>query len=97
MNLPMEYTDGNDQAKEYLNSWYKIPMTDDKMFERNNYYEVNINLNRPGANQESVPEPIDQVYFGVQEWTDVTVGVGGDIRPDYLQLNTNHVDIYNKN
>lgn len=97
MNLPMEYTDGNDQTKEYLNSWYKIPMTDDKMFERNNYYEVNINLNRPGANQESVPEPIDQVYFGVQEWTDVTVGVGGDFRPDYLQLNTNHVDIYNKN
>ena len=97
MNLPLDYKVSDEETKVYLNSWYKIPMTDDKMFERNNYYEVNIDLNRPGANLESLPEPIEDVFFGVQEWTEVTVDVGGETRPDYLHLNTNHVDIYNKN
>ena len=97
MNLPMDHTDSNGETKVYLNSWYKIPMTDDMMFERNNYYEVNINLNRPGANLESLPELVDQIYFGVEEWTNVPVDVGGEIRPDYLHLNTHHVDIYNRN
>ena len=97
MNLPMDHIDSNGETKVYLNSWYKIPMTDDMMFERNNYYEVNINLNRPGANLESLPELVDQIYFGVEEWTDVPVDVGGEIRPDYLHLNTHHVDIYNRN
>ena len=97
MNLPMDYTDDNGDKKVYLNSWYKIPMTDDKMFDRNNYYEVNISLNRPGANLESLPELVDQVSFGVEEWTNVAIDVGGETRPDYLHLNTDHVDIYNEN
>ena len=81
----------------YHNSWYKIPMTDDKMFKRNNYYEVNITINRPGAIAESTPVDVEDVHYAVTDWTPVLVEVGGETRPDYLQLNTNHVDIYNKN
>lgn len=97
MNLPLNYTDDQGNVHVYHNSWYKIPMTDDKMFERNNYYEVNISLNRPGAIAESTPVDVEDVYYAVADWTPVTVNVGGETRPDYLQLNTNHVDIYNEN
>ena len=97
MNLPLNYTDDQGNVHVYHNSWYKIPMTDDKMFERNNYYEVNINLNRPGAVAETTPENVDNVYYAVEEWVPVMVNVGGETRPDYLQLNTDHVDIYNEN
>ena len=97
MNLPLKYTDDQGNVHVYHNSWYKIPMTDDKMFERNNYYEVNINLNRPGAVAETTPENVDNVYYAVEDWVPVSVNVGGETRPDYLQLNTDHVDIYNEN
>lgn len=97
MNLPLAYTDDNGTVHHYHNSWYKIPMTDDKKFERNNYYEVNINLNRPGAIAESTPVEINEIYYNVEDWTKVNVNVGGEIRPDYLQLSTDHVDIYNQN
>ena len=97
MNLPLNYTDDQGNVHVYHNSWYKIPMTDDKMFERNNYYEVNISLNRPGAIAETTPENVDNVYYAVDEWVPVMVNVGGETRPDYLQLNMDHVDIYNEN
>ena len=97
MNLPLNYTDEQGNVHVYHNSWYKIPMTDDKKFERNNYYEVNIILNRPGAIAESTPVDVKDVHYSVEEWTNVIVNVGGETRPDYLQLNTDHVDIYNEN
>ena len=97
MNLPLKYTDDQGNEHVYHNSWYKIPMTDDKMFKRNNYYEVSINLNRPGAIAESTPVDVEDVHYAVADWTPVMVNVGGETRPDYLQLNTDHVDIYNKN
>lgn len=97
MNLPMEYTDDLGNKHVYHNSWYKIPMTDDKMFERNNYYEVNIKLNRPGAVAESTPVDVEGIYYSVEDWVPVNVNVGGEKRPDYLQLSTDHVDIYNEN
>ena len=97
MNLPLKYTDDLGNEHIYHNSWYKIPMTDDKMFERNNYYEVNITINRPGAIAESTPVDVEDVYYTVADWVPVLVNVGGETRPNYLQLNTNHVDIYNEN
>ena len=97
MNLPLQYTDDFGNVHVYHNSWYKIPMTDDKKFERNNYYEVNITLNRPGAIAESTPVDVEDIHYAVADWTPVLVNVGGETRPDYLHLNTDYVDIYNQN
>lgn len=97
LNLPLTFTPKENESIDYHNSWYKIPMTDDQSFERNNYYEINISLNRPGAIEESTPEEINDITYSVEEWVEVTVNVDGENRPDYLQLNTSHVDIYNLN
>lgn len=96
MNLPMVYTSGESSVNHY-NSWYKIPMTDEKMFKRNNYYEVNITLNRPGATEESTPIELNDIYYAVEEWVEQDIYVGGDDKPRYLQLNVPHVDMYNIN
>ena len=46
---------------------------------------------------ESTPVDVEDVHYTVADWVPVVVNVGGEIRPNYLQLNTNHVDIYNQN
>lgn len=94
VNLPMIFTsDGT--STDYKNSWYKIPMTDEKMFRRNNYYEVNIDLNRPGAATETVPEELKDIYYSVTEWTVQDIFVGGDDRPKYLSVNKESMDMHN--
>ena len=94
VNLPMTFTsDGT--STDYKNSWYKIPMTDEKMFRRNNYYEVNIDLNRPGAATETVPEELKDIYYSVTEWTVQDIFVGGDDRPKYLSVNKESMDMHN--
>lgn len=102
VNLPLIYTPNKGEVTEgpsveCHNSWYKIHMTGEKVFRRNNYYEVNVTINRPGATSETEPQKIEGVYFEVEEWTPKTINVGGDDKPSYLQLNKNHVDMYNVN
>lgn len=95
MNLPMIYMKGKTGETEHKNSWYKIPMTDDQKFERNHYYQVDININRPGATSDSNPQELTDIYYAVEDWTSVNVGVGGEDRPTYLQLNTDLVEMHN--
>ena len=94
VNLPMTFT-SDGVSTDYHNSWYKIPMTDEKMFRRNNYYEVNIDLNRPGAATESVPEELKDIYYSVTEWTVQDIFVGGDDRPKYLSVNKESMEMHN--
>lgn len=94
MNLPLTYT-SDGVSTDYPNSWYKIQMTDNKMFERNKYYEVNINLNRPGAVSESVPIEFEHVYYSVIDWTEVPLSVGGDDKPIYLMVNEEEMEMRN--
>ena len=94
MNLPMVYTSGESSVNHY-NSWYKIPMTDEKMFKRNNYYEVNITLNRPGATEESTPSELNDVYYAVEEWVEQDIYVGGDDKPKYLSVNKTEMEMRN--
>lgn len=97
MNLPMIYKKGTEEEVEYKNSWFKIPMTNTSSFERNHYYGVNITLNRPGAAADANPQTVNHIYYAVEKWTEKEVYVGGTTGPQYLQLNTDHIELYNKN
>ena len=97
VNLPMIYKKGTEEQVEYKNSWFKIPMTNTSSFERNHYYGVNITLNRPGAAADANPQTVDHIYYAVEPWTEKKVNVGGTTGPQYLQLNTNSLELYNKN
>ena len=95
MNLPMVFTPDEGSPVEYHNSWYKIHMTGEKVIRRNNYYEVNITLNRPGAISEITPVEIEDMQYVVEEWTDQTIKVGGDDKPKYLMVNKSKMDMHN--
>ena len=95
MNLPMVFTPDEGSPVEYHNSWYKIHMTGEKVIRRNNYYEVNITLNRPGAISEITPVEIEDMQYIVEEWTDRTIKVGGDDKPKYLMVNKSKMDMHN--
>lgn len=95
MNLPLIYGKDGENQVEHKNSWYKIHMTDDQMFERNTYYKADIILNAPGATSDSNPQELKDICYSVETWTDVEVEVGGEDRPKYLQLNTDLVEMHN--
>lgn len=94
MNLPLSYTDGGVTTDHY-NSWYKIPMTDEQMFQRNNYYEVNISLNRPGATSETTPIDVTDVNYVVEDWISEEISVGGEDKPKYLMVNKTEMEMRN--
>lgn len=95
LNLPMVYTAEGAEPVEYHNSWYKIHMTGEKLFRRNNYYEVNVNVNRPGATSETVPVDIENVYYAVEPWEEQSINVGGVDRPKYLSVNKTSMEMHN--
>lgn len=97
MNLPMDYVAENSAAVAYPNSWYKIHVTGEKVIRRNNYYEVNVEINRPGAISETTPEVVRDAVYTVTDWDTYEINVGGEERPGYLQLSTDHVEMYNVN
>ena len=97
MNLPLIYTSDSGESKDHHNSWYKIHVTGEKVIRRNNYYTVNVRISRPGAISETVPEVLEDLRFTVRDWGNQEINVGGNDRPSYLQLNTDHVDMYNVN
>ena len=95
VNLPLVYSPEGQEPEECHNSWYKIQMTGDKLFKRNNYYEVNVEINRPGAVSETVPVELDEICYAVEEWTSQTINVGGDDKPRYLSVNREEMEMYN--
>lgn len=94
VNLPMTHSDGT-TTTNYPNSWYKIPMTNDQTLRRNNYYEVNITLNRPGAIFESTPVDVENIYYEVADWTHQNINVGGENKVSYLMVNHTEMEMYN--
>ena len=95
MNLPMLFTPDGGIPVKYHNSWYKIHITGEKVIRRNNYYEVNINLNRPGAISEITPVDVEDLRYTVEEWTPQSINVGGDDKPKYLMVNKSKMDMHN--
>lgn len=95
VNLPLIYTPPGGTPVEHHNSWYKIHMTGEKLFRRNNYYEVNVTINRPGAISETVPVDIENVSYAVEPWTSQIISVGGDDKPRYLSVNKTSIEMHN--
>lgn len=96
VNLPMIYAPEGQEAVECHNSWYKIRLTGENVLRRNNYYEINVEVNRPGATSETAPVDINGIHYSVEDWrTDLDIDVGGDDRPKYLSVNRNEMEMHN--
>ena len=96
VNLPMIYHPSGQEPEECHNSWYKIRLTGENVIRRNNYYEINVEVNRPGATSETDPVDMKDIHYSVEDWrTDLDIDVGGDDRPKYLSVNRNEMEMHN--
>lgn len=102
LNIPMMWNkdDSDDKSKEEAapSSWYKVPLSKEKKFERNKCYMVNITINAVGAANRSTAIELRDIEYVTLDWEDVNIEVGNeDNKPAYLELNTDLVEMYNVN
>lgn len=106
LNIPLWYREEDESNPNRTdegiapapNSWYKVPLSKDKIFERNKCYVVNITINAVGATNRSDAIELRDIEYATLEWQDVGIDVGNeDNRPAYLELNTDLVEMYNVN
>ena len=102
LNIPMMWNkdDSDDKSKEAAapSSWYKVPLSKEKKFERNKCYMVNITINAVGAANRSTAIELRDIEYVTLDWEDVNIEVGNeDEKPEYLVLNRDTVNIYNLN
>ena len=102
LNIPMMWNkdDSDDHSKEEEapRSWYKVPLSQGKKFERNKCYIVNVTINAVGASTRSTAIELRDIEYVTLDWQDVDINVGDSSEsPEYLTLNTNLVNIYNMN
>jgi len=91
VNIPLTY-----DGILYTNSWYKIPVSQTSDFERNHHYAVTVTVDAPGAENQENPVELEGMKYDTLPWEDVNISVGDQTnQPKYLQLSTNHVDMYN--
>lgn len=97
VNIPMVYTNSEDQTEtECPNSYYQIPVSRTKTLERNNYYEVTVTVNAPGATDPSAPVELTDISYTVRPWEETTIDIGGeDSRPIYLTVNKKEMEMHN--
>lgn len=102
LNIPMMWNEDSEGEvhKEAAapNSWYKVPLSKNKLFERNKCYVVNITINAVGATNRSTAIELQDIEYETLEWQQVGVDVGDSSDdPEFLVLNTDLVEMYNVN
>ena len=100
VNIPLVYipetSHDDESAGVYEDSYYQIPVSRDKILERNTCYEVRVTVNTPGATNPSEPVTLDEIEYEVIDWTEKTIDVGGEIEgAAYLTLNRYELDLHN--
>lgn len=102
LNIPMKWNKDNDKdhtkEEDAPRSWYKVPLSQGKKFERNKCYIVNVKINAVGAQSRSTAIKLEKIEYVTLDWVDVPISVGNsEERPKYLILNTDLVEMYNVN
>lgn len=98
VNIPLEYKTSPDDAEAvvYEDSYYQIPVSRDKILERNTCYEVSVTVNTPGATNPGKPVTLDKIEYEVVDWAEKTINVGGEIEDAaYLSLNRYELELHN--
>lgn len=101
VNIPMTYTPQDEEGKpgdsQYLaNSYYQIPVSQNKTLKRNTCYQVTVTVNAPGGSDPSKPVELNNISYSVYDWEEEQINVGGeDERPAYLTLNEYEMEMHN--
>lgn len=101
VNIPMTYTPQDEEGKlgepqHLANSYYQIPVSQNKTLKRNTCYQVTVTVNAPGGSDPSKPVELNNISYSVYDWEEEQINVGGeDERPAYLTLNEYEMEMHN--
>lgn len=101
VNIPMTYTPQDEEGKpgepqHLANSYYQIPVSQNKTLNRNTCYQVTVTVNAPGGSDPSKPVELNNILYSVYDWEEEQINVGGeDERPAYLTLNEYEMEMHN--
>lgn len=100
VNIPMLYDEGDGsepvEPVPYNDCYYQIPVSKNKLLERNTCYVVSVTVNAPGATDPTEPMELTDVNYSVLPWNETTISVGGeDGRPVYLTVNEEEMEMHN--
>lgn len=99
VNIPLVYipetSPDDESAGVYEDSYYQIPVSRDKILERNTCYEVRVTVNTPGATNPVKPVQLDEISYEVMKWTEKAINVGGETDAAYLSLNRYELELHN--
>ena len=100
VNIPLKYapeiSPDDESAGVYEDSYYQIPVSRDKILERNTCYEVSVTVNTPGATNPVEPVQLDEISYEVMPWTEESIDVGGEMEDAaYLSLNRYELELHN--
>lgn len=100
VNIPLTYiperSPDDEKAGVYEYCYYQIPVSRDKILERNTCYEVSVTVNTPGATNPGKPVTLDKIEYEVVDWAEKTINVGGEIEDAaYLSLNRYELELHN--
>lgn len=100
VNIPLKYapeiSPDDESTGVYEDSYYQIPVSRDKILERNTCYEVSVTVNTPGATNPVEPVQLDEISYEVMPWTEESIDVGGEMEDAaYLSLNRYELELHN--
>lgn len=99
VNIPLTYyTDPDDTStgEFHANSFYQIPVSEQKVLERNHCYTVTVTVNTVGGSDPSQPVNLNDIDYSVEDWVDRNINIGGESdRPAYLTLNEYEFEMHN--
>ncbi len=91
VNIPMTIN-----GTTYNQNWYQIPVSREKVLNRNHLYNIGVTVNVRGADHPSKPVLLTNVSFAVKDWVseDLSVGISSN-KPVYLTLNEDELVMAN--
>lgn len=98
VNLPVKY-----HNTDYVDNFYQILLTQGEQidgnkwygFNRNTHYIVEATINAPGAIDHMEPVELTTLRYSAKEWKQVDIEIGNDVRPEYLSVNKDTLDMHN--
>ena len=100
--LPIVYSDDKGVKTEYINNYYQLVLNKketgqeyEHIIKRNTFYELRVKLNAPGAEDFTVPEELEDIYYFTAPWTEKELNIDGESTVAYLKVNKDKLYMYN--
>ncbi len=100
VNIPMYYDDPaveGDEKTLLANNYYQIPVSKQKVLDRNTCYYVDVTVSVKGGQDPASAITLTNIKYNVYDWieTGVSVGAPEEYAPNYLSVNKELVQMYN--